>query len=459
MRGCPNRRGEIARRNTIAQKYTNVYNIRVMATSLPPTPARASALERLLTSSHVRWGLWIFAAAFILRVAWVMAVNPEPFGTDYPDLSGAIADEIFYFGSAKSLAAGDGFRDPLRLEYSTRFPPGYPLSLASLFLLTGSEPVVAKIFNIFAGATGAVLVYAIAARALDQRAAVVAGVLMALFPSQVFFTTVVMTETFFVALSAALVLLLTVWLAGTGRMKGWQVLALGLLLGFMSLVRVEALLLAPATAVLWKICGQSWRVTGCQMLVLLAGMAILIGPWTARNYARFDEVVLISGRTGGPLRVLRIGFSPDYDNHEKYRLFRAEPMTFGELVNHYGTHPQDIFTVGARKISGLFENDDHLRWIQAFHQPKPLSKDAESRWSTVANVWYYIVGGAALLGAPLWFSLRDRRVLVLLWFLTSWSLIHLLLVPEVRYHFAIIPVVCVLAALGVVGVRDRLARA
>ncbi len=56
------------------------------------------------------------------------------------------------------------------------------------------------------------------------------------------------------------------------------------------------------------------------------------------------------------------------------------------------------------------------------------------------------------------FAKRDRRLTIILWFTASWSLIFLASVPLTRYHFAIIPMITVLAAVAFVSAWEWLAR-
>ena len=382
----------------------------------------------------------------------------SPLAQDLPNITGSIADAIFYYGSAESLASGDGLRDPLRdLEHSTRFSPGYPLALSSVFALFGAGPTTAKAVNVLAGAITAVLVFVIGMKLRDQRVGVVAGFLVAVFPSQVFFSTMIMTEVFFAMLSTTLVLLLVLWGGDATRVTPLRALALGLLLGCMALVRVEALVLIPALFLLWVV----WRVRWQDMLratpLVIVGAAVLITPWTVRNYARFDEPILITGESSThPAWVLRVGLSPDYDNKDKYQLLKREPPSYQDLATHYLENPDDMVTVPARKVNDLYGDDDLFFWIKAFYIPPILSPDEAERWGIVSNTAYYLAIAVAAAGSPLWFSRHDARLIVVLWFVAVWSGVHLLLIPETRYHFPVVPMICVLAALSAVCIWDRL---
>ena len=410
-----------------------------------------ATMRQRLPANHVAWGLAIFALAILLRSLWVGYLNMDPGH-----------DGWGYWIAANSIVDGDGFTGPFSDgQYTARIPPGWPFVLTALIYAFGSNLVAAKAFNIVAGAITAVLVYVLGTKLRDQRTGIVAGSLMAVFPSQIYFTTTLMTETFFVALTTGLVLLLTLWLAGAHPMKLWQALVLGLLLGYMSLIRAETILLAPAMVVLMKLCGSNWRQLGQYTALLLVGMVIVISPWTVRNYARFDEFILIrSASANGTFAPIRTGLSPDFDS---LVVMGGQSPTFRTSYDFYRDDPLEIPKQGWRKLNSFFGNDDHFQYfIETEYftgtSPPALAPDVESRWAVLGNVFYYVVAGAALFGAPFWLAKRDRRLTIILWFTASWSLIFLASVPLTRYHFAIIPMITVLAAVALVSAWEWYAK-
>ena len=411
-----------------------------------------ATIRQTVPASHVAWAIAIFAFAILLRSLWVSYLNPA-----------AGHDGVVYWHAANSLADGEGFRGVFNADqYTARIPPGWPFVLTGLIFVFGPNLIAAKVFNIIAGALTAVLVYVLGTKFRDHRTGIVAGGLMAVFPSQIYFTTTLMTETLFVALSTGLVLLLTLWLAGTQAMKLWQALVLGLLLGSMSLVRAEAILLAPAMVVLMMLCRSRWRQLAQYTTLLVIGMAVVITPWTVRNYVRFDEFILIrSASANGTFAPIRIGLSPNYQ--ELSGRGAGPGPSIRASYEHYQNDPLEIPQQVWRKLNDFYGNDDHfLYFIEPdyinLRSVRALAPDVESRWATLGNVFYYVVAGAALFGAPFWLARRDRHLLIILWFTASWSLIFLASVPLTRYHFAIIPMITVLAAIVFVSAWERFAK-
>lgn len=395
------------------------------------------ALGRFLSAPALHRAGAVFLVAFGLRFAWISLL-------DVP----LAHDGWYYFHGARTLAQGDGYRDFFTGEQTAAMPAGYPLVLSGLFVVFGTELFVARLFNAVVGAAAAALTYVLGRRVCDERTGLMAGALMAFFPSQIFFTSMVMTESFFVALSVLLLTLLVWWLARGSAMQNRQVLALGVLLGFMSLVRAEVLMLAVMLVALWKVCGWRWSEIGRAFLLLAVGMAVILAPWTVRNYVQLDRVIIVraAGETV-PFSTLRIGLSPDFDD-PKYRSF-AQPPSAQYLVEYYTEHPWEIAKHGPRKINALFGGEGAFYWVEQFGGTDFTSETA-APWETLGDVFYYAVGFVALVGAPVWLRRRDRPLLVLLWFAISWTIIHLIFRPQPRYHYPILPVVCVLAAMVVV---------
>jgi 4-amino-4-deoxy-L-arabinose transferase-like glycosyltransferase len=299
--------------------------------------------------------------------------------------------------------------------------------------------------NAFFGAATVLVVYALASRVVDRRVGLVAAAVMALFPSQVFFSTVLMTESVFVFLVALLLLLAVLWMVDT-RPVNWQLVALGVLLGSMTLVRAEAMLLVPALVVLWKVLAPSWRELGRWMALVLIGVLPVLLLWSVRNYVQVGDLELRSG--GGT--ALRMGVSPDFDFQLTAAYIAAEPPSLADSARHYATHPWDVAWVPARKLAYLFASDSDAVLFVNQHVPPPLSPEAEGRWMGAVNSYYYTVGALAAVGIAAWVARLDKRRLVLLWFLGTWGAIFLLFVPQGRYHFPLTPVLATVAGFTLV---------
>jgi hypothetical protein len=104
-----------------------------------------------------------------------------------------------------------------------------------------------------------------------------------------------------------------------------------------------------------------------------------------------------------------------------------------------------------------------VAWVNAWApapdtRPQLLSTQQEDNFSALANVYYVAVMLVAVAGVPFWFSLKDKRKLLLVLFVAAWVAIHLELWPLGRYHVPLEPIFCLWAGLTLVTVYDWLIR-
>jgi 4-amino-4-deoxy-L-arabinose transferase-like glycosyltransferase len=383
----------------------------------------------------------IFSVALLLRYAWL---------EQHPMLP--VLDGFAYYVGAESLASGEEMRNFLNpVSYDFGFPPGYAFVLSAVFVVFGTDVHTGQMFNVFLGALTAVLVYVIGARLGGDRVGIIAGILMALFPSQIYFTTLFMTEIAFGVLAAALLLIFVSW-PRRPPPAWWQVLTLGLLFGFMALMRAETLMIAPMVAVVWLAYGYGWRQIAWRLAVLAVGVAMLTTPWMVRNYIRMDELTLIRGNADSPGRALRVGLSPDFHSDD-YIHRRKDPRTFPELAEYYIIHPWEAPKHAVFKVGYLFGREGALYWRKDI--PYEYFSDSEARrWNITSDLYYYVVGAIAILGTPLWWRREDYRLYGLIWWFATWTALHLVFAPEGRYHYPLLSVVSVLAAITLVRAWD-----
>jgi uncharacterized membrane protein YfcA len=79
--------------------------------------AVSGLLSRLLSDVYLRWALAFVLLALVLRIIWVVTVNPYP-------LDGRFDDTQFYDSSAKALAEGRGYLN-FEEKPTARWPIGY----------------------------------------------------------------------------------------------------------------------------------------------------------------------------------------------------------------------------------------------------------------------------------------------------------------------------------------------
>ncbi len=235
-----------------------------------------------------RLGL-VLAVAFAARAALLLAIGPDTRYAWTPDSED-------YAACARGLARQGAFTrsEAPPLVPETLRTPGYPLLLAATCVSEACPAVrAAQWAQVFLGAATAGLAFAVCWLLFgDPRAALAAGLGLALDPVTLLHTPLLLSETLFTFLAAASLLAL-VWAYREPRFHGRAALA-GLLCGLAALVRPAGLYFfvfgAGALWLAWS--GRRGRASACAVFVA----ASLAAPaaWAGRNLARTGRFTVTS---------------------------------------------------------------------------------------------------------------------------------------------------------------------
>ncbi len=398
---------------------------------------------------HAVWLLAVLALAFVFRLTWVVFSDWQPTPDD---------DAFRYDFTARSLVDGLGYLH-LNGAPTAFWPPGYPLVLAAAYRVFGDNVGVGQLLNVVLGTATVGLVYLIGRRALGPRPALVGASIVAAFPSLVFFTAVTLSEVVFTFL--ALLGVYLVLIEAQSPSRGLRLLlAAGLVLGFASLVRGQALLLPIVLIPFWLRSGVDWSRIADKLVALALGIGLIVAPWSIRNAVVMDAPVLIStnagvdfwmghheGANGGLQNANELVFSyPELDTVEREVRVNAEGFRRG--LKYAVTHPADEFVLTFKKLFWLYQNDEEgLKWNEGHGGQPFLGDNLREGLRSLSNVYYFAVLGFLALGVPLWFSLRDPGRLLLISLIAYWTLVHLAFFGDPRFHAPIMPLVALLAAL------------
>lgn len=174
------------------------------------------------------------------------------------------------------------------------WPPGTPFIYAAIYSVFGTHYTGIVVLNIVLSAVLIVCTARVAARWFGERVALVAAAVLAVWPTLVLFTTVLASELPYLALTVAA---LDAWTLRRRSLYFRASLA-GLLLGCAALVRPQALVLPLLYAAgLWVWDGMRRDAFTTQLrigAVAAVVMALVIAPWTLRNYKLYGAPVLRS---------------------------------------------------------------------------------------------------------------------------------------------------------------------
>ena len=391
-------------------------------------------------------------------------------------------DRDHYRLLADGVARGQGLEHPDHGTPTAYRPPLYPLLLAAVARFASGDLPVATLHLLLGLATVAGT-WVLANRLELGRHAFWPAAAVAVDPLLVVGATLPMTETLFTTL--------TVWMlvaASTPHTPHAtrRHLALGILFGLATLCRPSvwafALLCGLATV------ASRWRrrnrpnvpVHLKALTVTTVGVALCVGPWLARNLAVSDTPVLTTTHGG---YTLLLGNNPVF-----YDQVVRQPLgtTWNDIDSEAGSRPDQWRTklesrlpvpphgihAEAQRDAFMYRQarsniaDDPTGFAQAcllrvlrFWTPWPLESAPGSAWPRplkwIVALWYSATLGAGLVGlcrAP--WRTQSAWISPLL-FLLALSLLHVVFWSTMRMRAPVMPVVFLLATVGIGARTDR----
>jgi hypothetical protein len=311
----------------------------------------------------------------------------------------AVYDAVAYAAIAANLERGEGFTaGPGATQPSSNYSPGLPLLVAGIYKATGgAHERLARLTLAAIGALAVLFAYLIACR-LSRRAmhrahpgvsdassgafvgggavaGLVAAAAVAVYPALLEYQGMLMSEPLAATLLSGSTLGL-LWAADPergGSPAAW--LLPGVLLGATAMVRPEYLAVAflLAGVVFLREVGGDWRRGFAQAGIVVAGIVLVVAPWTVRNAVALDRFVPIS--TGGG-QVLFAG---------TYLPSDGDPERVGEEV--VARHPGSFDPADARRL----RLEQILARLAAQRHPQLESDEALSRMGR-EQLWDDITG-------------------------------------------------------------------
>jgi 4-amino-4-deoxy-L-arabinose transferase-like glycosyltransferase len=243
-------------------------------------------LRDLVLAGPTRWLPAVLVGGLLLRLLWGIIL-------DIPQRS----DGATYFTLAERLYTEGLYRDD-RGDLAF-WPPGYPFFLLTYFVVFGVKPWVPLLGNLTLFVVCTVVVYHLARLVLDEAAARLAALLLAVWPNYVFSVGLASKEMLLTALFPAAILL---YLNGLRGPTPWRdrlsFLGSGALLGLSSLAQPSVVLFPIALAAHLALRREQLLRAAVVLALLACGMLAAILPWTVRNISALGAPVLISTNGG-----------------------------------------------------------------------------------------------------------------------------------------------------------------
>ncbi len=369
---------------------------------------------------------------------------------------------------AMNLAESGTLGNPYRVPTgpSAHHAPVYPTLLAAIFHLWGYGSTAAWAM-VLMNVTFASLQYALLpllARIARLRIvpAVAAALVGAAVPFRVL--TEARWETTLAALVAVLAVMVSLWWGRNGLPSHGRAVAVGAAWG-VALLTAPSLLPVFLLIVLWQALSSSlahWRPRLSRLALLLTAAAVVLAPWTVRNYRALGGLVFVRSNFG-------IEFS--VSNHDAAYVMAKDNNLIGLPHNYFHqNHPfsSRAHALRVQRVGEIAYNRERLahalawcraRWERFMELTRGrfwtfwVMPTRTQPWKDALLQPVTVLGLAGL--AIVW--RRDRRVgAVFLAVLLGYPLVYYLVQTDSRYRYPVDWVLLLLASYSAAAVAARL---
>ena len=388
-------------------------------------PARSEPLA-------ARTLLLLTLATLVVRVAFLLL---EPATTP-------VADERTWVDWARTLGSPRVAFSPFG-THMIFHPPLYPYFLAVPLALTGSLEAV-KWVQVVLSVLLVPAIGRVGMRAFGTRAGLGAAALAAFYPELVWFAAHFWVENLF---------LMFLWwgfdrlLTSDARARAVPALAAGALWGLAVLSRETLLYFVPLAA-LWLFWGRRADGGGRRAAALVLGAALVIAPWTWRNWVVFGAFIPVS--TAGSLNLYQ-GNAP----LSRQEVYDEVDAVRGRVEQHRYALRRGMDSIRERQPTWIFEKlveQMPMFWeaesMAAIHVKRGAYGPVPAQWA-IAFALVLLLPYLALLPpfvAGIAGARYDRTQVLLAGFLAYYNLIHVATHGFNRYRLPVMPVVFLFAA-------------
>lgn len=405
------------------------------------------------------------AIAFAPRYVWVRLIHTVP-----------MVDFLRYHNYALALINGDY---DAYLEIRNVFPhlSGYPLVLSYVYRIFGDAGKVGLWFNVFCSIGSAILIYLLGRKVFSEAAGQMAGLIFALYPTEIMYNTLLASEHIFLVL---FLLSLYLFIRYTdGELEGWQwlkLLLVGLVMGIAHIIRPVSSFLFPVMLgyLLFfqrvdRPLKTFFKEKGATMILIFLSFTITLG---ALNLIYIDKVKVPLGKTAGGFN-LYVGTDPERDgmwNPTAWEIIGEYDHDFDRVhgeaqrraIERIKEDPTAFIALAERKFPIQWGSDDYgYYWSMLEVYPKTaFSLWIEENMDTVKLVsqsYYMGIILLATLGA--WYSLTrgvSSKVGIFAMLVLIFGAAHLLIEVQSRYHHAVVPFFILTAVLALGGMMGDL---
>jgi 4-amino-4-deoxy-L-arabinose transferase-like glycosyltransferase len=368
-------------------------------------------------------------------------------------------DSIEYLETGARLAATGTFSMDGRIP-SSWLPPLYPAFIAACSLASRHPVAPLLAIQVVLGALTVTFTYTVAAQSFGGRAALVAGLGLALAPMTARYTTVVLSETIF-----TFILMAGVWAWTRGRSA-----ACGLAFGLAVLTRTSLL----PFVILLAVAGFVPLVRGNrQMYLRIAIVALLtVSPWVIRNAVVVGRVTVADASWGNNLLLGTIALRPGANRYAQTRAAVGELADTPSVASEKATAQLAIARIRAEPVQWIRARLSQYPFLfvdTGDYLPLQANRITFGRaWSegilsTLLLKLVFLTGNIAFLvlaSYGMWMSRSRALELAPLWTVPIYfAAAHLPVFVEPRYGLPLVPFLATFAGAALVDVIPALSMA
>jgi 4-amino-4-deoxy-L-arabinose transferase-like glycosyltransferase len=391
-----------------------------------------------------------------LRLAWVLLIP-----------NGQYSDSVWYSGAAANLASIGmyGLDGP-----SAWFPPGYPFFLAAIYKLVGHNEFAGKLGNVAIGVALTGFTYLLGRVLRGEVVGLLGAGLIAVWPNLIFSTGILGSD-----LLAACGFVAAMWLGmrrDVGPGPAWvRAVLLGILVGWMVLVRPVSLILLASLGLWWWLSTHSLMRSIARLAPVVVIVGLIVGAWTVRNYVQFGEVITIATNGGYNFWQTNQPYAdgndtywpfvpmddPEYQTMRNGDEFTKNREGYRYALAYLRANPSHLLVMLPAKLFWLYHTDTSGFYEGALYPPMQ-APSALADWiakhdrlvEAFTFRYYEVLMALGVVGALLTLILGRPRwiwpILALPFLLTFF---HLFFHAKDRFHMPLVGIIALLAAIGI----------
>lgn len=403
--------------------------------------------ERLLVGGAM-------AAALFLVLAYVAARYGHA-------LAG---DQIEYDLQGRFFADGMAWwtTTPFGIPHPTAWKaPGYPLWVGAWYSLLGDSPTAVAVAQAFLAPVTVLITWLLARRLFGPTVAILAAWITAVFPLVWEWNGLLYSE----ALAVPLTMLAILLFLGREEVTPRLAVGVGAVIGVAMLVRPSSVFLCAGVLASFALAAGLRR--GIALTALSVGVAaLLIAPWTIRNYVQFDALLPLSVQDGAiagtfnaesandPVwpyawraepRGVREVFRPRNAVDDAELLRKLRTLGFDYIKEHPSSVPQAFFWNGITRFWDVRRPARAVDEVRFEGRSKPVTQ--------IGLAMYYLLLPLSLFG--LWKARSRREIVVPVLALALASSLVFTVVSGTRYRAPIEPLIVTFACAALVPLLRR----